>query len=691
MAELVESRYGFIFVEHSRNHHYVDLYLPKSMLTQLQLVPGSGVLVQGLGSGSSDTLQVRPEKGSEKYPTGYSPFIATIRFRNQVGVLRRFLASARDHGILFELLNTRGLRGKSMTDVLCEGVVAHTEPYFDPGKAIAAVLEKAAKPAGGDVLMAFPIDYKKPKNGKVLFSSYRTKIPILRGSYGKVRVDTQGSGRPFKHFEGEINILRVELDRLRLTLTLDTSFSDLQPYILYFNAVDIDPASPITQTILEVMYSQDEEFKVEALEAFEYPEYRAGALTPLGKDLIRPTARVEVLFTRGVPIDDKSSLENILKESLSQEDWCPADLEVEIIDLQETLSKKVEREIPDDTGCSAFQKLLNDERYVFIESIGSGAFGNVSKYFDNRTNMLVAGKHITDAQFALESMSFIESEIRALELARKEQGIKNLVAIQDHFYDGEMPFIVMELVENILEDHAANPASVGSSRRHSVPSDIGQFMEMARQTLGALGWLHAGGDILEEGILHSDIKPSNIGFNLNGSDIVWKLLDFGLAKNLPKDVLEEKTQRIAGTPAYMSPQALLGRKLESNDIYALGIVLFQAAFGWQHPSIHYKSPEDYSSIVATERLSFVPEVTKYAVYARNKQEESVVAGGAVPKEFARKDLRFAITFPDACGPEAQHELANLIYNMVKFSTSERPSTASEAREALDEWASQYLP
>ena len=78
----------------------------------------------------------------------------------------------------------------------------------------------------------------------------------------------------------------------------------------------------------------------------------------------------------------------------------------------------------------------------------------------------------------------------------------------------------------------------------------------------------------EKGFLHGDIKPSNIGFTLEGSP---KLLDFGLAHAVDDAAI------VGGTLPYLSPEVLAGRTAgEADDVWALSVVLYEMVLG-RHP------------------------------------------------------------------------------------------------------------
>ena len=110
----------------------------------------------------------------------------------------------------------------------------------------------------------------------------------------------------------------------------------------------------------------------------------------------------------------------------------------------------------------------------------------------------------------------------------------------------------------------------------------------------------------EKGFLHGDIKPSNIGFTLEGSP---KLLDFGLARST------DDAATAGGTLRHVSPEALSGRPAEeADDVWSLWVVLYETVSG-RHPFAGVRrgagrGPRDRLAEIFTPCLSdsFLPYV-----------------------------------------------------------------------------------
>src|SRR6266436_5184268 len=136
----------------------------------------------------------------------------------------------------------------------------------------------------------------------------------------------------------------------------------------------------------------------------------------------------------------------------------------------------------------------------------------------------------------------------------------NIIAILDFGEDHGMPFLAMEYVEGNSLD-----AFLKSSGR----LDPSRGVAIITQVLSALGFAH------QNGIIHRDVKPSNIMI-LNSGEV--KVADFGIARidasefTIVGDLL--------GTPAYMAPEQLSGAPVDHRtDLFAAGVILFEMLTG----------------------------------------------------------------------------------------------------------------
>jgi serine/threonine-protein kinase len=193
-----------------------------------------------------------------------------------------------------------------------------------------------------------------------------------------------------------------------------------------------------------------------------------------------------------------------------------------------------------------------------IEEIGSGGMATVFKAVQRPLGRTVAIKALkpsiaVDSQFARR----FEREAHFMASLQHE----NILHVHDFLKDGASMYIVMEYVQGIdLFDLL--------ERRAQLPVDVAAII--ALQVARALDYAHF------RGIVHRDVKPANIMVSRQGE---VKLMDFGIARDdTMRDLTETGTG--LGTPSYMSPEQILGDKLDfRSDLFSLGIVLYQMVTG----------------------------------------------------------------------------------------------------------------
>src|SRR5712692_7996852 len=202
--------------------------------------------------------------------------------------------------------------------------------------------------------------------------------------------------------------------------------------------------------------------------------------------------------------------------------------------------------------------------YRILDKLGSGGMGVVYKAEDTRLGRLVALKFLPEAlsRDAHASERF-EREARAAS-ALNHPNICTIHEIDTH--KGQQ-FIVMELLEG----------QTLADRIQGRPVETKKLLEWGLQAAEALDAAHA------KGIVHRDIKPTNIHINDRGQ---VKVLDFGLAKLLrPLSEAEltaslTQTKAVVGTLPYMAPEQLRSEEVDvRTDVYSLGTVLYEMATG----------------------------------------------------------------------------------------------------------------
>jgi len=196
-------------------------------------------------------------------------------------------------------------------------------------------------------------------------------------------------------------------------------------------------------------------------------------------------------------------------------------------------------------------------RYVLREVIGQGGMSQVWRARDQRLDRDVAVKVLHPG---LSSTRINRERFEREALAAARINHPNVVSVFDAGQDDGELFIVMEcLPGNTLFDEMARG-----------PLEVERARAIGLQLLRGLGAAHA------LGIVHRDIKPGNVLFAADGSA---KLADFGIAKFTEAADLTQ-TGQMVGTARYLPPERLYGGPATaSGDLYALGVVLYEALAG----------------------------------------------------------------------------------------------------------------
>ena len=202
--------------------------------------------------------------------------------------------------------------------------------------------------------------------------------------------------------------------------------------------------------------------------------------------------------------------------------------------------------------------------YLLERKIGQGGMGVVYQARQVSLDRIVAIKILTKA--LSDNVEFIKRFQReARSIARINH--PNIVAVYDFgSHQGEW-FMVNEFIEG---------SSLASMIGQRLVVPVAEFLPLVVQCLAGLAHVES------TSIVHRDIKPDNILITRDG---VAKLADFGLAKDTREREASDRTDLTAtglamGTPAYMSPEQCMGRKLDGrSDQYALGVTAYFALTG----------------------------------------------------------------------------------------------------------------
>lgn len=198
-------------------------------------------------------------------------------------------------------------------------------------------------------------------------------------------------------------------------------------------------------------------------------------------------------------------------------------------------------------------------RYALHAVVGRGGMGVVWRAYDEKLEREVALKFLPDdVRTDPDAVRELKQETRrCLDLTHA-----NIVRVYDFVEDGTMAAIAMEYVDG------SSVAAWKAAKPHGCVN-IQELSPLVAQLCSALQYAHATARIV-----HRDLKPANLLVTRDG---MLKISDFGIARSL----IETKTrltgaEATSGTPAYMSPQQLLGQRPEpADDVYSLGATLYE--------------------------------------------------------------------------------------------------------------------
>ncbi len=193
-------------------------------------------------------------------------------------------------------------------------------------------------------------------------------------------------------------------------------------------------------------------------------------------------------------------------------------------------------------------------RYRLDDLLAHGGMGSVFAAYDEVLHRRVAVKvHRTGSK---PDRRRFDREARVL------AGLShpNLVSVFDAGEEGDDLFLVLELIDG----------PTLASRLRAGPLHPDQVSEMGKQLADALAYVHG------QGVVHRDVKPSNVMFDEHGRA---RLGDFGIAQFADATTLTAASTTV-GTAAYMAPEQIDGSQVSAKaDVYSLGLVLLESLTG----------------------------------------------------------------------------------------------------------------
>lgn len=201
---------------------------------------------------------------------------------------------------------------------------------------------------------------------------------------------------------------------------------------------------------------------------------------------------------------------------------------------------------------------MNYGRYQILREMGRGSMGVVFQARDPHIDRLLAVKVLRTDR--LESDDLIQRFLKEAKVIGRLTH-PNIVTIYDVGEEQGTVYIAMEFREG---------KSLAEMVRGKLDNE--EIVAIGVQLAETLHYAH------QKGVVHRDVKPSNIIVQAGGQ---VKITDFGIAHvDDSAAALRTRAGEIMGTPAYMSPEQVLGKAVDGrSDIFSLGIILYEMATG----------------------------------------------------------------------------------------------------------------
>lgn len=299
--------------------------------------------------------------------------------------------------------------------------------------------------------------------------------------------------------------------------------------------------------------------------------------------------------------------------------------------------------------------------YEILEEIALGGMGAVYRTIR------------ADGQYKQEvALKIVRAELGAELTATRFRNERQILANLDHpniakILDGGttadgLPYFVMELIDGLpITDYCD---------QHELSVDA--RLKVFRMVCSAVHYAH------QHLVIHRDIKPTNILITSEGTP---KLLDFGIAKILDRNLLPENmTMTAAGlwmmTPEYASPEQFRGDLISTaTDVYSLGLVLYELLTG--HRAYRFPGPLPHE--IARAVLETNPEKPSTAIRRRDEISTQEKEKAPVTPEVIsgmRADT------PDKLQGRLAGDLDNIVLKAIRKEPRERYSSAEQLSEDI---------
>jgi tetratricopeptide (TPR) repeat protein/predicted Ser/Thr protein kinase len=261
-------------------------------------------------------------------------------------------------------------------------------------------------------------------------------------------------------------------------------------------------------------------------------------------------------------------------------------------------------------------------RYEIVQILGEGGMGAVYKAMDRELERMVALK-IIKPELAIHE-DILARFKQELILARRITH-KNVIRIFDLGDADGIKFITMEFIEG---------KDLSSLIKQKGRLTFEECAETMSQVCTALEAAHS------EGVVHRDLKPQNIMVDKNNRVTV---MDFGIARTMEQGGMTN-TGALIGTPDYMSPEQVMGEKVDArSDLFTLGVIFYQLLIG---------------------QLPYRADTVQGAMYKRTKE---------IPQP------------PREVDPEVPQMLSDITAKCLQLEPVARYQSAAEMQQDIDLW------
>jgi serine/threonine-protein kinase len=266
-------------------------------------------------------------------------------------------------------------------------------------------------------------------------------------------------------------------------------------------------------------------------------------------------------------------------------------------------------------------------RYEVQKELGKGAMGAVYLGKDPKIGREVAIKTMALAQeFEADELAEVKERFfREAETAGRLSHT-NIVTIYDTGDEHDFCYIAMELLKGKDLVPYTKPGS-------TLPLE--KVVSIVARVADALGYAH------KHNVVHRDVKPANVMYEPE-NDVV-KVTDFGIARIT--DSSKTKTGMVLGTPSYMSPEQLQGKKIDGrSDLFSLAVTLYQLSCGRlpfegdSMAQLMYRIANEHAPDILQYNPALPPKLVAFLDKAMSKEADQRYQTGV---EFA-SELRAAV-------------------------------------------------